>query len=150
MLTADLSKLGFWSWWITPESEPKRYDTRFFVTVVDRPASLLAHHDEHETVGSIWVTPKTALAAMEAGTFFLAPPTFLTLRELAFHASPAAVFAEARRRVPQPILPRLHRLDQSSWQIVLPGHASYPTPTPMDGATGVIIENGRCRAEGGP
>ena len=30
-LVADLDRLAVWSWWVTPEIEPKRYDTRFFV-----------------------------------------------------------------------------------------------------------------------
>ena len=33
-LIADLTQIRQWSWWITPDTEPKRYDTRFFVCVV--------------------------------------------------------------------------------------------------------------------
>ena len=32
-LRADLTQLRQWSWWITPDTEPKRYDTRFFVCI---------------------------------------------------------------------------------------------------------------------
>ena len=30
-LQANLDRMELWSWWITPENEPKRYDTRFFI-----------------------------------------------------------------------------------------------------------------------
>ena len=30
-LRADLGLIRNWSWWITPDTEPKRYDTRFFI-----------------------------------------------------------------------------------------------------------------------
>lgn len=149
-LVADLDRLGFWDWWITPVSEPKRYDTRFFLTVVDRAASMQARHDEVETVGSTWVTAAQALEGMDKGDFFLAPPTFLTLGAMSRFNSCNEAFTATRRRRPWPILPRLRRAGPATWGIVLPGDPSYPAHRAVDGPTRVFIDNGRCRAEGGP
>ena len=44
----DGDALVYWSWWIAPEVEPRRYDTRFFVAHVDREVS--ASHDDYETI----------------------------------------------------------------------------------------------------
>ena len=70
------------------------------------------------------------LAAAEQGDFFLAPPTFLTLMELAQLADGAALRAAAERREVRPILPRLDLNEGVS--IVLPGHPSYPSERPAE------------------
>ena len=49
-LTADLARLALWSWWITPENEPKRYDTRFFIALLHPDEAKAAECDQHETV----------------------------------------------------------------------------------------------------
>ena len=129
-LIADISRLNYWAWWITPEEEPKRYNTRFFVAMVQDEEVSHAVHDDLETVGSVWIRPADALAAAEQGDFFLAPPTFLTLMELAQLADGAALRAAAERREVRPILPRLDLNEGVS--IVLPGHPSYPSERPAE------------------
>jgi len=82
-LVADLRCLSWISWWITPEVEPKRFDTRFFLTVLQEGAGEEARHDAVETVSSVWITARAALARHAArDDFFLAPPTFRTLEML--------------------------------------------------------------------
>ncbi len=68
------------SHWITPELAPRRYDTRFFVTVA--PAGQIASHDDGETIDTIWVRPADALAREVAGNIELLPPTIANLRSL--------------------------------------------------------------------
>jgi 8-oxo-dGTP pyrophosphatase MutT (NUDIX family) len=141
-LVADLGRLAAWSWWITPESEPKRYDTRFFIALLDRQEAERAHHDEQETVEHTWICPKEAVCQAEAGDFFLAPPTYLTLCELAFHETGLAAMHFAAGRRVRPIMPRLDAQD-GQWAIVLPGDPSYPTEHPVEGPTKVEFRDGR-------
>ena len=141
-LTADLGRLALWSWWITPEVEPKRYDTRFFVTLLTEMEALHVSCDEVETVEYRWILPKNAVAEAEAGTFFLAPPTYLTLCELASLSTGAMVMENAASRTVHPIVPKLDVQD-GQWTVVLPGDPSYPTENPVDGPTKVEFREGR-------
>lgn len=120
----DLDLLAPWSWWITPEQEPRRYDTRFLIArAVDGPA----RHDEHETVDSDWIVPKHAIEQADAASFPLAPPTWWTLRELAAFDSVDEVFAAVPSRPSRPIQPILH-FGVGGLELVLPGHAEHPDP----------------------
>ena len=82
------------SHWITPELAPRRYDTRFFVTVA--PAGQTASHDDGETIATIWVRPAQALAREVAGEIELLPPTIANLRSIEGFTSAAEVMAWAR------------------------------------------------------
>ncbi|TNE87443.1 MAG: NUDIX hydrolase [Deltaproteobacteria bacterium] len=126
--TIDLDRLSPWSWWITPEQEPRRYDTRFLLArAVEGPA----RHDEHETVDSAWIRPGEAVLQADASAFPLAPPTWWTLKELAAFDSVDAIFAEAPKRPRRPIQPILH-MGPDGLQLVLPGHPDHPDP-PIEG-----------------
>jgi 8-oxo-dGTP pyrophosphatase MutT (NUDIX family) len=83
-LTPDIAELAPLAWWITPELEPKRYDTRFFLAPA--PAHR-ADFDAHETTEGDWFTPTSALAAYARGEIALAPPTLVTLEDLAGSAT---------------------------------------------------------------
>ena len=107
VLAADT--VHYVSHWITPELAPKRFDTRFFVTAA--PAGQVAHHDEGETIATIWVRPDDALARFEAGEIELLPPTIDNLGKLAAHASTEEVMAWARPGHRRPDGPA-HRADR--------------------------------------
>ena len=141
-MVADLGRLALWGWWITPEVEPKRYDTRFFVAVLTESEAQHAQCDEKETVEHRWVRPSEAVAEAEAGSFFLAPPTYLTLSELADCKDGLSMMKEAARREVRPIIPRLD-INDGQWTVVLPGDPSYPTETPVTGPTKVEFRDGR-------
>ena len=81
------------SHWITPELAPRRYDTRFFVTVA--PPGQIASHDDGETIAAIWVRPAEALARELAGDIELLPPTISNLRSIERFTSAAEVMAWA-------------------------------------------------------
>ncbi len=75
--------------WVTPLGSLRRFDTHFFVTVVDpswepRPAS-----DEVEDC--LWATPSKALAELAAGRLLMAPPTIEMLQKLARHTDAASM-----------------------------------------------------------
>ncbi|HUR51078.1 MAG TPA: NUDIX hydrolase [Mycobacteriales bacterium] len=63
--------------WITPEVEPKRFDTRFFLA--EMPAGQVCRHVGGEADERLWVRPAQA---MDDGLTML-PPTWSTLKELA-------------------------------------------------------------------
>jgi len=141
-LVADLSRLALWSWWITPEIEPKRYDTRFFITVLTDTEADNVECDEVETIEHRWIRPSVAVDEAESGTFFLAPPTYLTLCELAGCGNTEDVIAMATHRVVHPIIPRLD-IQDGQWTVVLPGDPSYPVEHPVSGPTKVEYREGR-------
>ncbi|HEY2267296.1 MAG TPA: hypothetical protein VGI96_32055, partial [Streptosporangiaceae bacterium] len=93
-LRADL--LRPWAHWITPELEPKRYDTRFFVAAL--PPGQHTRHVGGEADATMWITPAEAVAKFERDELPMMPPTIATLRELAEYASAADVLAAADSR----------------------------------------------------
>ena len=86
-LLPDVEALIPLGWWITPEVEPRRFDTRFFFAVVPPLQRQDAGVDGREVTEGAWLTPRGALSAYDAGTVVLAPPTMVILEELARHPS---------------------------------------------------------------
>jgi 8-oxo-dGTP pyrophosphatase MutT (NUDIX family) len=111
----DLDGLVPWAHWITPEVEPRRYDTWFFVAAL--PPGAEARIDGQEAVAGGWLRPADAIARAEAGTLPLAPPTLRTLVELLPYPEVAAALA-ARRPLP-PICPRFTTVeDETVWVLL--------------------------------
>jgi 8-oxo-dGTP pyrophosphatase MutT (NUDIX family) len=125
-LRLDLAALRPLARWITPASEARRFDTRFFLFVAD--ASLTGAHDDHETTASFWATPGEVLRRFAIRELQLAPPTHRTLEVLAAarNATDAVVIAEAACL--EPVCPRLvtHRDEQGeTMALVLPGDPEH-------------------------
>lgn len=78
-LAVDL--VHYFSHWITPETAPARFDTRFFLARLP-PGQCAAEHSRETTSGA-WVTPTRALANHEAGEWLMIHPTLTTLRTVA-------------------------------------------------------------------
>jgi len=93
-LVLDLDAMAMWSWWLTPQGEPRRYDTRFLVAGL--PAGQAATHDEVETTSMRWIRPADALTAHAEGRLHVIFPTRRTLEQLAAHPDAASVLAAAR------------------------------------------------------
>ncbi|MDG4815704.1 NUDIX domain-containing protein [Micromonospora sp. WMMD956] len=95
-----------WSRWITPEFEPRRFDTYFFVALL--PAGQRTRDVSGEADHTMWVRPADALARAEAGELTMLPPTLVTLAEVAAAGDLAGVArASANRDAATPITPRL-------------------------------------------
>lgn len=124
-LRLDTGSMVWVSHWITPKGETaRRFDTRFFA--VASPPGQTSHHDDNETVASMWVRPTEALQRMAAGELALMPPTVANLEFLAPHADVAAALAAARTvGTPPCILPKLRVLDGRFAGIAMPGDADY-------------------------
>jgi 8-oxo-dGTP pyrophosphatase MutT (NUDIX family) len=113
----DTSRLSYWAWWVTPEPEPRRYDTRFFVAALPAGAAATMHDVEAER--ERWF-PVTGSAP---DPMRMLPPTFCTLRELSTFGSVAEVLAAAEGRAVERILP-VH----ADNAVLLPSGERIPVP----------------------
>lgn len=106
VLRSDL--LGAWSHWITPEFEPRRYDTRFFVAAVPRGQSVGSLPGEADR--GLWSPLADVLAAVRDNEAAMLPPTWITCSELVRHDPVTVVEAAADRRI-TPIMPTVVEID---------------------------------------
>ena len=106
-----------WAHWVTPELEPRRYDTFFYLA--ELPAGQQADDRSGETDRADWSTPAAALADERAGRIGLMPPTLSILLELADLGSLVEVRRATRDRVIERVLPRLVR-DGDGWRFDYP------------------------------
>jgi len=101
----DGGSVEYLAHWITPEPEPRRYDTRFFAAKVRRGAHAIV--DPREMTDAVWLTPSAALRRNQEGTLPMVFPTIHTLEQIADFASVDAVLSHLRTlRIPT-IMPRL-------------------------------------------
>jgi 8-oxo-dGTP pyrophosphatase MutT (NUDIX family) len=66
--------------WITPEPEPRRYDTRFFAAKVAEGATPIV--DPREMTDALWLSPGEALHRLDRGELPMVFPTIKTIEEL--------------------------------------------------------------------
>lgn len=100
---------AFIAHWVTPEVEPRRYDTRFFALHVRRGLQVRPHPGE--IIDTRWLRPREALERHDRGELPMVFPAIHTLRALRNFSSPAAVLEHFRGRRIARILPRLLRTD---------------------------------------
>ena len=105
VLRSDL--LAPFAHWITPEFEPRRFDTRFFAAAL--PAGQRARDISGEADHATWVGVRAAVRAHEDGEMAMLPPTIEALRDLAAYSDVAGALAAPRQL--RPILPRLVESD---------------------------------------
>ena len=107
-LRADL--LRPWAHWITPENEPRRFDTRFFVAAL--PAGQATRDVGGEAdAGCLDTTPAMPWPELARGERVMVPPTAMTLADLTDFGTVADVLAAAGARRITPVMPRLRRRD---------------------------------------
>ena len=105
VLRTDL--LAAWTHWVTPEFEPRRYDTRFFVAAL--PAGQRTRDIFGEADRVAWMAPQDAVSGVDSGAMAMLPPTYETCSDLLGFTAGADVLAAAAGRRIQPVLPRLAR-----------------------------------------
>ncbi|HET7328115.1 MAG TPA: NUDIX hydrolase [Nocardioidaceae bacterium] len=103
VLRSDL--LALWAHWITPEFEPRRYDTRFFVAVL--PAGQRTRDVSGEADRVAWMRPAAAVAGVDEESMRMLPPTYAAMRELSDLSEPADALARAAGRAVTTICPRV-------------------------------------------
>ena len=118
VLRTDL--LRPWAHWITPEFQPRRYDTRFFVAAL--PEGQHARDVGGEADRAVWMRPSDALAAYHRGEMAMMAPTAATLGELAEFDTVEAVLEQPRE--PHPWLPKA-TVSGGSAYLLLPGDPEY-------------------------
>ena len=107
-LQLDEANLVPFSHWTPPAITPKRYFTWFFVAQAPGEAVTIDGGEIHEHA---WLRPADALARRDAGEVELAPPTFVTLFELARCSSVDAALGMARSRKPERFQTAIGRVD---------------------------------------
>jgi 8-oxo-dGTP pyrophosphatase MutT (NUDIX family) len=80
-LVLDLRRLRLFSWWVTPDGQHRRFDTRFFLARL--PAGQTASPDDVESTEVTWTTPDEAVAAQRRGEAVVIFPTRRNLAQLA-------------------------------------------------------------------
>ena len=99
----DARDLAYYSNWITPRGETRRFDAHFFLAAL--PAGQLAAADAVEVHDGIWLAPDEALQRADEGTLPIIFPTRKHLERLRAHPTIAAALAEARSRSVAPVRP---------------------------------------------
>ena len=118
-------RIAYWSHWITPLGEPRRYDTRFFVARA--PEGQTAGHDDWELTSSAWVTPREAIERAERREWKVIFPTLMNLRDLDRHRSADAAVAWAGGQ-PLPLPANQPRVLGD--RVLLPGEPGYENGEP--------------------
>ncbi len=96
----DAGALHLIGHWVTPEPEPRRYDTRFFAAEVPEGCPVEPHRQE--VAEALWLTPAEALERNRAGRLPLVYPTLKTLEDLeAFRETGQALEHLGRRDLPR-------------------------------------------------
>ncbi len=113
-------KIAYWSHWITPIGEPRRYDTRFFVT--HAPERQVAAHDDWELTSSAWVTPREAIDRAVRREWMIIYPTLMNLKALGQHPTADAAVDWAAA---QPIPLAVSQPKVFGGRLVLPGDEGY-------------------------
>ena len=119
VLRSDL--LRPWARWITPVTEERRYDTRFFAAAL--PAGQIARDVSGEADETAWLEPGAALEAAGRRDIALFPPTAVTLGELRACGTVPAALA-ARRRMTA-LIPEVMIAEGAAW-LTVPDSVEYP------------------------
>jgi 8-oxo-dGTP pyrophosphatase MutT (NUDIX family) len=100
---ADAQALTLFSHWITPPSEPRRYNTHFFFALAAADQAAMA--DAFETHDGVWIAPAEALERYRCGGMHLVYPTIKHLERLSGFSSVADAQAFARKKPVITIMP---------------------------------------------
>jgi 8-oxo-dGTP pyrophosphatase MutT (NUDIX family) len=104
-LAVDASAVRPWARWITPDGEPRRYDTRFFVAAL--PPGATAEDLTSEASAARWLPVTEAIAQYERGERPMFPPTIDTLRAIDGLPEVADVLIAADEQSLEPVRPLL-------------------------------------------
>jgi 8-oxo-dGTP pyrophosphatase MutT (NUDIX family) len=137
-LRFDSGQLAYFARWITPPTEARRFDARFFLARVPEHQEG-APDPAGEVVDFHWAPPARFLALQAAGRIKLPPPTLWHLADLAGHVTVEAALRWARSRTIIAVRPKL-----APWQgrvsIVLPWDPDYAR-VPVDEGEAIAADH---------
>ena len=119
------NRLIYVSHWITPQSEKKRYSTRFFLAPM--PSGQIALPDGLEAVRTLWIEPERALQKHECGELKMFIPTIVNLKQISGFTSIQQLLdnkAEADSSRIFAIEPKLV-FNDGKWTAILPDQPGY-------------------------
>ncbi len=125
-LELDCGALHYFSHWITPPNQPRRYSTRFFLA--ELPDGQDASHCGGELTESQWATAHDTLIAGRAGRIQLHYPTIKTLESIARHKTYEALVEWAASCVDWGVTTMLPMIIERDGRpaVALPGEVDYP------------------------
>lgn len=109
--------------WVTPATEPRRFDTRFFLAAA--PAEQVAVADGGETVGIEWVQPGPAALAARRREQPIIFPTLMNLERLAESVDTTGALTSARARPGYTVRPVFEPQADGTNVITIPAEAGY-------------------------
>lgn len=116
--------------WITPEIAPRRFDTWFFLAILEGADTVRVRVDGTEIVAHRWLAPSDALEAHHGGRVRLAPPQFVTVSWLAAFDAAERARAELGGAGELPVFrPRICPLEGGACMLY-PGDAGYEAQDP--------------------
>eukprot|EP01116_Phalansterium_solitarium_P000395 TRINITY_DN10264_c0_g2_i1.p2 TRINITY_DN10264_c0_g2~~TRINITY_DN10264_c0_g2_i1.p2 ORF type:complete len:340 (+),score=136.45 TRINITY_DN10264_c0_g2_i1:96-1115(+) len=151
-LSPRVSQLRPWAHWITPTAEKFRYNTMFYITMLQHEPDTL--EDSTETTAFDWLSPAAALEACRERKIFLAPPTWYLVHDLMRYPDGDELIKHADRlrlgREITSVLPSFNRTDLDQHQpdapdrqvvsvIALPGDALLDTSLPAQARHRIVI-----------
>ncbi len=119
----QLNSLTHFGHWITPVEEPRRFDTHFYLAVVDREA--VAEPDGVETLAAEWLSPAHAAELAQSGARPIIFPTMLNLMRLAESASSAEAIDAARARPRATVAPIMELFEDGTRRVTIPADSGY-------------------------
>jgi 8-oxo-dGTP pyrophosphatase MutT (NUDIX family) len=120
-LATDL--LVYFAHWLTPETRPLRFSTRFFLARV--PAVLQVQPDDIEAAEQVWITPEEALRRHAAGEMEMLTVTAKILQTLSAFSSTEAAFRALRRVSVEVVLPKPGVQADGTTRMLYPGDEGY-------------------------
>lgn len=121
-LIPAVDRLAHYAHWITPEGQPKRFDTHFFLAKA--PPEQVGAHDGRESTDSVWVSPQEALDGGQSGRFILPFPTTRNLIKLGKQPSVEAALEDARGSRVVTVMPVITK-DGGKRYLRIPAEAGY-------------------------
>jgi 8-oxo-dGTP pyrophosphatase MutT (NUDIX family) len=116
-ITLPLDRLHPFAHWITPDAEPRRFDTHFYLTRA--PIGQIPVADGGETVELEWIAPA------EPGDEGLMFPTAMNLERLAQSTDAASAIAAASGRAAFTVHPVTTTAPDGSVTLSIPAEAGY-------------------------
>jgi 8-oxo-dGTP pyrophosphatase MutT (NUDIX family) len=121
-LRLSTDRVVYFAHWITPDTQPLRFDTRFFAAIMPDGQAPVA--DDREAIDLRWMAPDEAIAAAGRGELSLRNPTQKNLGLFAGAASASEALERVEGRRVVTVQPRVV-IEGGVRRVILPDDAGY-------------------------